>query len=235
MLLSNAFNNSNDEIDEIARNYNKKKLNNNIEKSNKKFEHETFKGIEAFSNETGFVFSPQTQFYNNDGTYKNDFVSGIPTPLDNDNNSNISLSLKSDSFKSDSLKSDNIESFNDLSSAYSFSSPSKKNNDLSSEYSFLHPKKKKHLRLNINHLNNFSDDDDKSVIEHVKKCSDCKNKLFLLLNENNDNHIIEKKEQKELIYDGILENINYKEMRDIIILIIIGIIIIFIFDIFLRK
>lgn len=212
-------NNDLDSLDKMARNINKKKnyhreITNDINNNEKT----TLKGIEAFSNEPNFSFSPQTNFYDKNGNYKNDFFSGLPTPLDemSNNKSEKSFTLSSNSSNKYINNSDNSDNSNNIESF----------DDISSEYTLLPKKKKKYLRLNNSHLQDYSESDDKLILKHIQNCEECKEHLLDLL--KNKNHFISKPKNENF-------EINYKELKDVIILIIIGIIIIFVLDIFLRR
>lgn len=96
------------------------------------------------------------------------------------------------------------------------------------------------MRLNTEHLQRYTENDEHHILEHIKKCDECKQHLLKLL--RSDNHFIqnEKEKEKEKPREEIQEStifgkINYKELKEVIILIIIGIIIIFVLDIILRK
>ena len=104
--------------------------------------------------------------------------------------------------------------------------------DIVSSYSVL-PKRskksiKKHLRLNTEHLKNYNDADDMLILEHMKKCSECKSKLLLLL--KNDNHVSNKHDDIEFFKksDKINFSINDDDLNSILISIMMGIAIIFI-------
>jgi hypothetical protein len=239
MQFNEAFGDINHELDKKAREINKKKKNlyNTVQQTNNSQDKETVKGIDAFANEPGFQFSPQSNFYDNHGNLKSDFTSGIPTPLDiNYYDSDIDNNSSGDKF---SLGGQNSEHFLSLSN-YSDS-------DIISAYSESPKKKKKHIRFNTNHLKNYNDNEEEKILEHIKNCTECKNHLINLL--RNDNHFIQTNNpiqkhtsnddqyiiQKENTDNSIFEKINYKELKEIIILIIIGIIIIFVLDIFLRR
>lgn len=216
-------NNERDNLDKMAREINNKKkyqnnMMKNVSKNISENEKTTIKGIEAFSNDTNFSFSPQTNFYDKNGNYKSDFMSGLPTPLDEQSNNNSDIfTLKSANNYSDKYN-DSVENFDDISS----------------EYSFLPKKKKKHLRLNNEHLKEYSENDDKLILNHIQNCKECKYHLLNIL--KNENHLL--KNEKKIIDNKKEEKffgLDYKELKDIIILIIIGIIIIFVLDIFLRH
>lgn len=207
----------------------KKNMHETVKKANKSFEKDTIKGIEAFRSETDFQFSPTCNFIDEkSGKYKGDFSSGLPSPLENS-------SLDSNSYFNDSFS---LESGNNSQSPEYF-------NDISSEYSFLPKKKQKHLRLNNKHLQEYTENDEQPVLDHIRNCNECKNELIKLLKRDDpegrsfaDLHISTEKheENKSKKEEGsIFGKINYIEMKEIVILIMIGIIIIFVLDIFLRR
>jgi hypothetical protein len=219
------FNNNNNNNMKIHKN----NMFNKVKHNNKSFEKETLKGVEAFQNNVDFKFSPMDNFYDDKTQeYRGDFMSGLPTPLDND-------SIDSKTYRSDSL-SLNLDD-NSQSPDYF--------NDITSEYSFLPKKKKNHLRMNNNHLQKYTENDDKEVLNHLKKCAECRGQLLHLLKNNGhvfNNNTTDKTDNKisnninkSNNNESIIGKINYIEMKEIIILIMIGIIIIFVLDIFLRK
>lgn len=106
--------------------------------------------------------------------------------------------------------------------------------DLSSEYSYLPKKKQKHLRLNNKHLKDYTDSDEQMILEHIKSCNECKNQLLILLKDNN-HEASQKSNQSHQISPEVTSKINYKEIKEIIIIVMIGIIILFLLDVVLRK
>lgn len=244
MIFNDAFGNTDNELDKMARDLNNKKSKyyNNVKKQNRSFELDTMRGIEAFANEPGFQFAPQIN------NYRGDFISGLPTPLENDSDDNFSYNTKNPDNNSYNSNSDNNESFslnnkknlhNSENSEHFLSSINNSDNtynDIMSEYSSLPKKKKKHLRLNNKHLQDYTENDDRLILQHIKNCDECKKHLLNLL--KSENHFIppqnvEKYVEKES--NTLFGSVNYKEIKEVIILIIIGIIIIFILDIFLRR
>jgi hypothetical protein len=228
MNFDEAFKYKNDDLDKMARELHNKKnsMYSNVKKSNRSKDKEILQGIEAFENQPGFTFSPHTS------DYKGDFVSGNPTPLDSDTYDQYSNSQdisQGDSFSLGGQQ--NSEHFLSLSDGNCSDS-----DDVWSEYSYLPKNKKKSLRSNNKHLQKYTENDEQLILEHIKNCSECKNHLLSLL--KNDNHFIQKeidlpKEKDD--NNSLFGKINYKEIKEVIILIIIGIIVIFILDIFLRR
>jgi hypothetical protein len=236
------------ELDKIARDINnKKKLYKDAKNNNKTFEKDTVKGISAYYGDPNFSFLPMDNHYHKN---KGDFVSGLPTPLEDQSCSDTmsKSSISSDNLSSMyNLKNNGYSSDNLSSDDYSLMfTPSE--TDLSSGYSSLPRKTKKHLKLSTEHLKKYKDNDDKAF-NHMMSCLECKQQLLNLLKENNHvfshdtqnntqrntnniNTDINDKTNKD---DTTLFGLNYKELRDIIILIMIGVIIIVFIDVFLRK
>lgn len=90
--------------------------------------------------------------------------------------------------------------------------------------------KRKPLRIRNNHTDNMKHDD---IIKHVKKCYECRENLFSILKKNDD----ESDSIDQIIKDNgkSEKKFNFTEIRDILIMVILGIIVIVLIDIFLRK
>lgn len=237
MNFNDAFGNINEDLENMARNYNNKnkRTYNDVKNYNHNKDKETLRGIEYFENQPGFQFSPS---HIKD---KGDFKSGLPSHLE-DNSCSESygesqINSLGDSFSLDGKKSEHFVSMSMSDENYSDS-------DVISEYSYLPKNKKKKLRMKSKHLQKYEENDEELILDHIKKCDQCKHHLLTLL--KNDNHFVNKENdkiiQKSFINDikeenetGFFGKINYKEMKEVIILIIIGIIIIFVLDIFLRR
>ena len=73
---------------------------------------------------------------------------------------------------------------------------------------------------------------DDNIYDHVKKCNNCKNKLLHFLNDKSE--IIEEKKHKKYkkYIDKYVKNLNIKE---IIIIILLGVFIIIIMDLFISS
>ena len=185
-----------------------------------------------------------------------DFSSGTPTglKLPNQNKktkkykvqpeyaSNYSFSPYSDS---QSQNNDSSSNFSDIGSTYSFKS-------VSSNYSSLPSKMKKKLKVSSKHLQNFDSDDD--TLDHLKKCEQCRNQLAAILQGeknmkqshvfNNIGSIVpqykDASDNEGIIHINNPPNISHAsdntnksgilfvtpELKDILILILIGIVII---------
>jgi hypothetical protein len=156
-----------------------------------------------------------------------DFSSNLPTPLQPKKYDYSSVSSLGDN--------DSKNTFSTNSRLEEFSSPRDLSNminmesDISSNYSSLPQKIKKHLRLNTNHLKQYSENDDKNIDDHVKTCPQCRSQLLNLLQEDKQNVNFVPTQQ-----NGIL-NLSAPELKDILILIFAGIFIIILLDVFIRK
>jgi hypothetical protein len=237
MNFNDAFQNINDDIDGLARDMinKRKKLYSDVRKTNQSRDQETIKCLQAYENEPGFQFSPSV-------TYKGDFSSGMPRHMENesqDGSINSSYSYSQNNSFGDSISFDGKKSEHFLSMSDNNNSDS----DIISEYSYLPKNKKKHIRMNTKHLQNYKENDEQLILDHIQKCEECKQHLLYLL--KNESHFVhnkkeEEKKEVEINTENVSENsifgkINYKEIKEVIILIIIGIIIIFVLDIFLRR
>lgn len=257
MNFNDAFGNINEDLENMARELNNKNkgVYKNVRKNNYNKDKETLRGIDAFENEPGFQFSP-SQIRDN-----GDFNSGLPSHLDNnsfDNNSFDNKSCDNNSFDNNSFNNnsfDNNSQYNSISDSFSLNGKNSEHfvsmsmsdadysdSDVVSEYSYLPKQKKKNLRMKTKHLQKYAENDEQLILEHIKDCDECKQHLLNMLKNDNhfvqkQNEIIKKKEDVNNVLNesSLFGNINYKEMKEVIILIIIGIIIIFVLDIFLRR
>jgi hypothetical protein len=218
---NDVFSNSDgSELEKMARERLKKqKIYNEAKNNRKRFESDVVRGISAYNSND---FSPVETIFKDVKTYNSnsDFVSSLPSVLEN-TETNISETTDNNSCFTNTI----IES------------------DLSSGYSSLPKKTKKHLRMSSNHLKKYSDNDDEKILNHIKKCSECRTQFMSLLKQN-DNHVMPIVQQP-IIHQPIINQqednsdkilgLKYKELRDVIIWIIIGVLIIFFLDVFLRK
>ncbi|ATZ80447.1 hypothetical protein BMW23_0393 [Bodo saltans virus] len=215
---NDAFSNSdNMELDKLARELNnKRKAHRKAAQNSKNFEKDIIKGIYAYNDKNQFNFSHAS--CNNS---QSDFVSGLPSVIDD-----------SQSFDSSQKQSD----------LYDKSYVS--DEEISSNYSSLPKKTKKSLRMNSEHLNKYKMNDDEQVLLHLKKCNDCKKQLLELLhkkhniddNYNYNNNNNNNNNNNEIINNRIMDNATFlglqdSELKNILILIVIGIIIIIFIDV----
>lgn len=105
--------------------------------------------------------------------------------------------------------------------------------EISSNYSSLPKKEKKSLRMNSNHLNHFKSNDDSKILSHLKKCGDCKNQLFELLQKKHGEHNLVDNNAQKQNYNNTFSGLQDSELKNILIIIVIGIIIIIFIDVLL--
>lgn len=142
------------------------------------------------------------------------------------------------------------DSFQSMSSEF----PDFDENSLSSTYSSLPLKIKKKLRMSSNHLKNNKnllngESEDQNDIAHLKSCNDCRSKLLSLLenahllnftNSSSNQTNLNKKNEENIVNKQIKNNPSFlnltnPELKDIMVLILIGVIIIMLIDIFVRQ
>ena len=212
------YNKDSKELDKMARQIN----NKNKKKSFKnKFNNVVCDQMSCDPYSNKINFDNNYSFFSTQG----DFSSSMPTPL---TQPNISSESESDS-----------ESYNPLIMAESESSfgslSSIDNNSISSTYSLLPQKIKKQLKMKSNHLNKYymNDKNDNNTISHLQTCEDCKNQLISLL--KNTDLLNEYSNNQPNTQNSFLNlNITTPELKDVIVLILVGIIIIVIIDILRR-
>lgn len=257
---NNAFtNNDNDSLDQMARqvNNNKKKLNKNAQSGFNNQQKENYDGINYLMDQSNARFAPPN-LIDNFGFFsaQGDFSSKLPTPLltnkkqplinnkydsdsskFNDNSSTNTFNTNNTNNTNNTFSTSNINT-NTFDDQYNFFGSKIINveSDISSSYSSLPQNIKSHLRSTTKHLKKYDETDEKNTVNHLKTCSQCRSELFNLLQEehhiikNNANNI---QSQKPPV-GGIL-NLSTPELKDILILILIGVVVIILLDVFIRK
>jgi len=210
---NNAFNNDvNENLDKMARKINndRKKLPHNIKNDILNQYNESTKLINYMSNNE--TIQPYG-FFSTQGNYA-------------DNSSKLNLKSETDveSMYLPNSENKSMFSYNTLKSDTNYLS------DVSSNYSSLPSKMKYNMRLNTKHLKDYNEKDDNKIIDHIKKCDECKNELIFILTKSQIN-----KNSKPITDNKIINfNISNNELKDIFILILIGIFIIIVIDMFIR-
>lgn len=235
--FNGAFDNrESKELDKLAR-----KINNKHAKSDNTFSKK-FSGIicdqldcTPYSQQIiGAGSTPS--FFSAQGDYS-PIYAPVNTPVlslqQKDNNSVDSSSFGSTFDKKVYSESDSFQSL---------SSDALDNGSLSSTYSSLPTKIKKRLRMSSPHLKKYkqsvnSDDND---IQHLKSCDDCRSRLLALLSGTNllpQNNIQINKPNNNSIQksSNSFLNLTNPELKDVMVLILIGVIIIMLIDIFVRQ
>lgn len=211
-------NKENEELDKLAR-----KINNDRKKPNAKNTMldkslELYSGMESLMDPANVKFAPSSllpnfSFFSTQG----DFSSQLPTPMKKVriNDSYDDRSMTTIASGSDNTFGSKIvtpeESISDFES------------DISSNYSSLKPTLKKHLKMSNNHLKTYHENDEVTILNHINKCIECKKQLLTLLNNGNTPQ------------NTSILNLSTVEIKDILIMILIGVFIIILIDFFFRR
>ena len=241
-------NNENESLDQMARQINneRKKLHKHVQTGFKRQSKEICTGINCLMNSSDTKFAPP-DLVDNFGFFsaQGDFSSNLPTPLQNQskNFSDSDSSKFSDNSSVNTFDTTNTKNTNNTFSTNNHYNSSEANminieSDISSNYSSLPQKIKKHLRSTTNHLKKYDEKDDINTINHLKSCPQCRTELLNLLQEEqhifkNDKQYVDTLQTRQPV-NGIL-NLSTPELKDILILILIGVFIIILFDVFIRR
>jgi hypothetical protein len=199
----------------MAKEINKKKAHNKALQNSKNFEKNLIKGIYAYNDQNNFAYSSTSC-----NTSNGDFVSGLPSTLED------SQSFDNSTYNQNLSKK--TPSVSESSSEYDIY---KTDDELISNYSSLPKKTQKKLRLHNTHLNKYHDHEDTEVLGHLKNCIECKKKLLELLHSDKNNINNKGINNKDDVNNFLgLSNI---ELRNIMFVVVVGIIIIIVIDIFL--
>jgi hypothetical protein len=237
--FNDAFNNKDSkDLDKLARQVNNKHVkgnNNNLNKFNgivcDQLSCSPYSQQSINQNQNYSFFSTQGDFSSTPP------ISSVNDQLFSDSSSNGST------FDNVSKKIyANKKVFSESESFQSLSSDQFDNNSLSSTYSSLPLKIKKHLKLESPHMKKYTDTDNDKAVSHLKTCDECKNQLIALLSSNNiiNPNILQSQNQHNSrnfkpIQNNTFLNLINPEIKDIFVLILIGIIIIMFIDIFIRN
>lgn len=102
--------------------------------------------------------------------------------------------------------------------------------DISSNYSILPQKIKNNLKSSLKHINTYNEQD---IINHLKSCTQCKQEIISLLHNGMPYNMNNGNNTNNLQQHGIL-NLSMLEIKDILILILVGVFIIIIFNMFTK-
>ncbi len=227
-----AFNN-NDNLDKLARRMNndKKKIHKKIEKNMSETDNNTYYALDCLNNPNNAKYSPNLKnagFFSTQG----DFSSQLPTPMEISQNK--SLYSDSDSSFTKNTNGTNSTTYSNNSYGNSKSFWPNTEMDMTSNYSSLTPKMKKKFRQTVKHLKKYSDTEEKNILSHIKQCTQCQNELINIVNNG---HIVTNNNNKNDTNNNInnanknILNISHPEL----ILILIGIFIIIVIDVFFRR
>lgn len=240
----------NDKLDKLAKEYNNKnkKIQKQTEMEFETQQKELCVGLDCMMDPANIKYAPPN-FSSNFGYFstQGDFSSKnkLPTPL------NSSFGASSDISSFDSAKSNSSSSNSEVifdtiipssdfvaSETMSFGTSGLSFDDMTS-FSSLPQNLKKKIKQNNSHLKKYGDNDSE-VFVHTQKCEQCKNQLINLLHGANFNNNVPQKpvlnnqdNDTNYVYKGMM-NINLPEFKDVLILILIGIFIIVMLDIFMK-
>jgi hypothetical protein len=293
--------NSDCNLDDMARNINQqhKAANSKATKDRSVQLNEISQGFDYLSNSPiGFpTSSPSYSFFSTQG----DFSSGLPanflkkSPLmdsSSDTSSRYSTgnhSMENDSMGNDSMENDSVwnnstenhSMWNNsmenksMGSNYSFKSFDGSMDDISSSFSSLPSKLKRHLKNDSRHIHDMKNKDDKTIINHLKKCIQCREQLLKIIStdshifspesvsnisqptssnirqpassnikqpasSNTRQHVTNQPTMFQTPVNKIQQNsgflnLNFPELKDLLVILLVGIIIIVILDIFFRR
>lgn len=253
--FNHAFDNSeSNELDKLAR-----KVNNKNARSHKNIFSDKFSGIvcdqlDCTPHASQIIPNNLQSFFSAQGDYS-PMYAPVNAPILSQNeslkkniSSNSSFMKELDSSFNDSTENmsykthHNKKVFSESDSFQSLSSDQFDETSLSSAYSSLPLKIKKKLKMTTTHFKNREkkEDSDTEDIKHIKSCNDCRTKLISLLSQANlfqqnvEQHNNSKQIQIQKSSNTFL-NLTNPSLNDILVLIVIGIIIIMIIDIFIKQ
>jgi hypothetical protein len=247
----NYINDETDKLDKLAREINNKKtsLCKKVTEDFNKKELDWKNGIDSVINSQNFSYLPMNKNFNKG---VNNYTDDLSL---NFSESESSYSNSNDSNFSDFASRDNkYFKNNDNSSIDSIFIDSE-----SIDTYLKNPKNKKNVKFNklVESIDyDECSKDDNNIFEHIKKCNNCKNKLLKFLNNSNNfednnfennnnicnfnNNNKNNNKNKNINNDNNsifnnLKNYNNINIKEIVILIMIGIFIIIMLDLLLRK
>lgn len=123
--------------------------------------------------------------------------------------------------------------------------------DISSNYSSLSPKLKNQFKMKSQHLKNYNDNNDQDILQHTAHCTQCKNLLTDLLKSivtKNGDNLMNNSQSSQNLQNKInysnhnnqeskseIFGVNMPELKELLILVVIGIFIIVFIDVFMKK
>lgn len=244
------YNDPSVDLDKLARkvNENRKKMAKNVALDFNNDMNEINNGISRLENSPNKIYLPTSMTNNLPPTYGEFTNRNLSIPTFSDNSSKNTVFSESISYGSfSSLPESIVNSENSVNSSFNSSFNSDSNRDRESIFtdgisemslsvdSKLPLKVKSKLKQN-KHLHNKDSDHD--MISHINNCSTCRKELMSLLtnneNQNDKNINIENKNQTTKNINK-LKQFNTSDIKDIIIILMIGIFIIILLDIFLKN
>lgn len=213
LVDNNMYNNTNSDLDKMAKTLNdtRKMAKQNAISHKEKYEKDIYEGYNYMEN-NGYLLP-------NFSTFLSEEEHNIP----HKNKKHVTFS---------ETVSDNDSTFSPSESIVSSQFPE---SELSSTYSTL-PHHKKKIMLSNKHLKSFenSSTSEDNILSHIKSCTQCKSELLNILKVDEQN------KQNELGIEKFNENknklsYNIPEIKNILLVVLLGILIIIILDTFFRN
>lgn len=226
--INNAYNNSNDDLDKLARSINNKK--SLIDTT-----HQRFNADEAVWKDgiSGMLANPEFSYFSAQGNYSQmnpDF-----------NHGNIIGNIKRDVVSSE--ESMMSSGFSDTDSIYNMSLDSKTLDtylDLAKSDKKKNKKNSLHELIKVMHREKCDNNSDESTFDHMKHCKKCKDKLVHMIQhirneKHSENMVPETPHRKKPSHSSMFGSFSTLQTKEILIIVLIGVFIVVILDMFTRS
>jgi len=252
--FDNFSNNESEDLDKLARQINNKKTSL-VKKVTDDYNIQQNKwknGIDNLTNNNKYSFLPMNK--NNVTNYDNKYQTNNKPIYQDFEDSSDNFSVDNSLFSSDLIdsesidlylneakdcKKNNLTNFKNIVNSISYDECSKDDNNIFDHIKKCQNCKKNNLTNFKNIVNSISYDecskDDNNIFDHIKKCQNCKNKLIKYLNitinneTNNETHNEINNNEKK-IFNFKLNKLEQLSIKEIIVIIMIGIFIIIVLD-----
>jgi hypothetical protein len=219
--MDNNSDDSSDKLDKMARRLNDKyKKQNNINKNYHRQKAEICRGIDCLLEPQNSKYFPSP--FNNAELQQSDFTSGLPTPLEHKTDSDLHGSIIPDN---STFSSDN--SIFNKSLNGSLSLPENLSNETVNSFP---DKVKTHLKTQTKHVSDV--DTNEAILEHIKHCDFCRNHLTNFFNSFTPHNQIDRQNTQQNTQQN---TISIDEIKKYSLFIFIGILIVLVLEVILRK
>jgi hypothetical protein len=226
--INNAYNNSNDDLDKLARSINNQKKSL-IGAAQQRFTADESNWKNGIS---GMLSNPEFSYFSAQGNY-----SQMNPEF---NHGNIIDNVKKDAVSSEeSLVSSR---FSDTDSIYNMSLDSKTLDtylDLAKNDKHKNKKNSLHELVKVMHREKCDSNSDESTFDHVKHCKKCKDKLIYMIknirNEKCNEIEIPDVPHKKRTHRSIFNSFSTLQTKEILVIVLIGVFIVVLLDIFMRS
>lgn len=210
--MNNNSDDSSDKLDKMARRLNDKyKKQNNINKNYHRQKAEICRGIDCLLEPQNSKYFPSP--FNNAELQQSDFTSGLPTPLEH----------KTDSVIPDNLTFSSDNSIFNKSLNGSLSLPENLSNETVNSFP---DKVKTHLKTQTKHVTDV--DTNEAILEHIKHCDFCRNHLTNFFNSFTPTNQFDQQNTQQ-------NAISIDEIKKYSLFIFIGILIVLVLEVILRR